>query len=140
MKITAIKKDKSHTVRFEFDDGSFVKLDADYANEICLHVGNNVEKEKLTELVKESEYIRAKSRGIWFLDRADHSEKSLYEKIVKGGISGSAAAQAVSRLKELGMLDDHRYAANLAERMSENNISQREAYAKLLQKGIPKDI
>ena len=28
MKITAVKKDKNHTVRLEFDDDSSVKLDA----------------------------------------------------------------------------------------------------------------
>lgn len=140
MEITAIKKDKNHTVRLDFQDGSSVKLDADYANELCLHVGDSITAERLSEYSKESEYVRAKSRGMWFLDRADHSEKSLYEKIVKGGISPTAAARAVARFKELGLLDDRRYAQLLAEQMSENNISKREAYAKLLQKGIPNSI
>lgn len=140
MEITAIKKDKNHTVRLDFQDGSSVKLDADYANGLCLHVGDSITSERLSEYSKESEYVRAKSRGMWFLDRADHSEKSLYEKIVKGGISPMAAARAVARFKELGLLDDHRYAQLLAEQMSENNISKRESYAKLLQKGIPNSI
>ena len=140
MEITAIKKDKNHTVRLDFQDGSSVKLDADYANGLCLHVGDSITSERLSEYSKESEYVRAKSRGMWFLDRADHSEKSLYEKIVKGGISSMAAARAVARFKELGLLDDRRYAQLLAEQMSENNISKRESYAKLLQKGIPNSI
>lgn len=140
MEIVAIKKDKGHTVRLEFSGGKTVNLDSDYVNELCLRVGSNVTDGQLTEYIKESEYIRAKSRGMWFLDRADHSEKSLYEKIIKGGISPSAAARAVARLKELSMLDDRRYAENMAERMADSNISKREAYAKLLQKGIPKDI
>lgn len=140
MKLTAVKKDKNHTVRLEFDDDSSVKLDAGFFNEICLRTGDTVTPEKLNEYTKESEYIRAKNRAMWFLDRADHSEKSLYKKIVKGGISPVAAARAISRFKELGVLDDYRYAEHLAERMSESNISKREAYAKLMQKGIPKDI
>lgn len=140
MEITAVKRDKNHTVKLEFTDGSSVRLDADYANELCLRVGDSVSCQKLDEYAKESEYTRAKSRGMWFLDRADHSEKSLYEKIVKGGISPEAAARAVARFKELGLLDDRRHAQLLAEHMSENNISKRESYAKLLQKGIPNSI
>ena len=46
----------------------------------------------------------------------------------------------MARFKELGLLDDRRYAQLLAEQMSENNISKRESYAKLLQKGIPNSI
>ena len=46
----------------------------------------------------------------------------------------------VARIKELGLIDDNRLAARLAERMNEAGISKREAYAKLYSKGIPKDI
>lgn len=140
MIITTVKRDKNHTVRVELDSSQSVRIDLDYWNGLCLREGDTLSGEKLTEIVKESEYIRAKSRGMWFLDRADHSEKSLYEKIVKGGISATAAARAIARLKELGLIDDYRYAARMAERMSQSNISKRESYAKLLQKGIPKDI
>ena len=73
MKITAVKKDKNHTVRLEFDDDSSVKLDAGFFNEICLRTGDTVTPEKLNEYTKESEYIRAKNRAMWFLVRADHS-------------------------------------------------------------------
>lgn len=140
MIITAVKRDKNHTVKVELDCSQSVKIDLDYWNELCLREGDALSEEKLTEHIKESEYIRAKNRAMWFLDRADHSEKSLYEKIVKGGISATAAARAIARLKELGLLNDVRYATRLAERMADSNISKRESYAKLLQKGIPKDI
>lgn len=140
MEIVSIKKDKGHTVRLEMSDGSSAGLDADYAGELCLHTGDRLTPEKLSEHLRQSEYVRAKSRGMWFLDRADYSERSLYEKIVKGGISPEAAARAIARFKELGLLDDRRYARALAERMAESNISKRASYAKLLQKGIPNGI
>lgn len=140
MKITEIKKDKKHTVKVSFDCGKAFNFDLDYFNGICLHEGDQIDESQLNAHLKESDYIRAKSRGIWFLDRADYSEKTLYEKIVAGGISAAAAARAVARLKELGLLDDVRLCSRLAERMSEANISKREAYAKLYQKGIPTDV
>lgn len=140
MKITEIKKDKKHTVKVSFDNGKYFNFDLDYWNTLCLHADDEVDEGDLTYHLKESDYIRAKSRGMWFLDRADYSEKTLYEKIVAGGISGAAAARAVARLKELGLIDDARLAMRLAEQMSDANISKREAYAKLALKGIPKDV
>lgn len=140
MKIVEIKKDKKHTVRVVFDNSKYFNFDLDYWNSICLHEEDYISEQDLKHRLAESDYIRAKTRGMWFLDRADYSEKKLYEKIVAGGISNTAAARAVARIKELGLIDDKKLASRLAEQMSETNISKREAYAKLYQKGIPTDI
>lgn len=140
MKIIAIKKDKKHTVKVSFDGGKGYNFDADYWSETGLRENDQIDEDALKYHLAESDYIRAKSRGLWFLDRSDYSEKTLYEKIVAGGISGTAAARAVARIKELGLIDDNRLASRLAASLSEANISKREAYAKLYQKGIPKDV
>lgn len=140
MKIVEIKRDKKHSVKVSFDNDKVFNFELDYWYSLCLYENDEINEEVLNCHLKESDYIRAKSRGIWFLDRADYSEKTLYEKIVAGGISGTAAARAVARLKELGLIDDARLATRLAEHMSGANISKREAYAKLYQKGIPTDI
>ena len=140
MKIVEIKKDKKHTVRVSFDNNKAFNFDIDYWNSICLHQEDTITEQELKQHLAESEYIRAKSRGMWFLDRADYSEKTLYEKIVAGGISHTAAARAVARIKELGLINDQRLATRLALQLSEANVSKRESYAKLLNKGIPKDI
>ncbi len=140
MKIVEIKRDKKHTVKVSFDSGKAYNFDLDYWNNICLHENDDIDDEALNYHLRESDYIRAKSRGMWFLDRADYSEKTLYEKIVAGGISGTAAARAVARLKELGLVDDEKLARRLAEQMSNSNISKRESYAKLYNKGIPTSV
>ncbi len=140
MKIAEIKKDKKHTVKVGFDNGKSFNFDIDYWTQLCLHENDVVDEQTLKHHLKESDYIRAKNRGMWFLDRSDYSEKTLYEKIVAGGISSAAAARAVARLKELGLIDDEKLASRLAEQMSASNISKRESYAKLYQKGIPTDI
>ncbi len=140
MKIVDIKKDKKHTVKVSFDNGKSFNFDIDYWSSTCLRENDSIDEDKLNYHLKESDYIRAKSRGMWFLDRADYSEKTLFEKIVAGGISNTAAARAVARLKELGLIDDQKFATRLAAKMSDSNISKRESYAKLYNKGIPKDI
>ncbi len=140
MKIVEIKKDKKHTVKVSFDNQKSFNFDIDYWSSICLRENDEIDSETLNFHLKESDYIRAKARGLWFLDRADYSEKTLFEKIVAGGISNTAAARAVARIKELGLIDDQKFAIRLAARMSESNVSKREAYAKLYAKGIPKEI
>lgn len=136
MKIVSVQRDKKHTVKVTFDNGKYFNFDLDYWNSAYLHENDFLDDTQLKNHLENSDYIRAKSRGMWFLDRADYSEKTLCEKIVAGGISPSAAAKAVARLKELGLVDDTNLATRLAERMSESGISKRECYAKLYQKGI----
>lgn len=140
MRIIEIKREKKHTVKVSFENGKAFNFDLDYWNGICLHENDQIDDETLNYHLGESEYIRAKARGLWFLDRADYSEKTLYEKIVAGGISSVAAARAIARIKELGLIDDEKFAARLASQMSNANVSKREAYAKLYNKGIPKDV
>ncbi len=140
MTVIEIKRDKNHRVKVTCSGGTVFYLDLDYFKETSLHENDAITAEQVREHIKESEYIRAKSRAMWFLDRADHSEKALYDKLIRGGIAPEACARAVARLKELGLLDDERYAARAAERMRDTNVSRREAYAKMMQKGIPRDI
>ena len=92
MKIVEIKKDKKHTVKVSFDDGKAFNFDIDYWNSTCLRENDQLDDAALKRHLAESDYLRAKARGLWFLDRSDYSEKTLYQKIVAGGISGTAAA------------------------------------------------
>lgn len=140
MLITQVKREKGHLFRVETQSAEVFFIDCDVWNESGIRPGDEVSDEKILGIIKQSEYARAMSRGMFFLDRADHSERALYDKIIRGGISKEAAAAAVARLKELGLMDDVRLCRRLAERMAENNISKAQSYYKLLAKGIPADI
>lgn len=139
MKIIAVTPQKGHLYRVELSEKT-VFIERDYAAEIGLKPGMEIDEAGLKNIVAESEYRRAKSRALWFLDRADRSEKVLCEKIVAGKISKTAALKAIERLKELGLVDDLRYAENLYSRLAEANVSKRAAYAKMYEKGVPPEI
>lgn len=140
MQITEISRQKKHLVKVTLSCGREFYLDSDFAAQNAVKVGQTVTEQTVCEWLCESDYVRAKSRALWFLDRADHSEKALYDKLLRADISPEACARAIARLKELGLINDVRYAARLAERFIESNISKREAYAKMLAKGLPRDI
>lgn len=140
MIITEVKRDKKHCFKVSTDSGQTVFIDLDVCSEYGLKCGMELDEEVLTEIVKRSDFVRAKERALWYLDRTDHSERALYDKLTRAGFAGESCAAVMAWLKEYGMIDDRRYALHLAERYSESNVSQREAYQKLLMKGVPREL
>lgn len=140
MQITEIKKEKLHLTRVICSDGSEALIDNDVCSEKCLRVGFCLDESELAALVNESDYRRAKSRAVWYLDRMDHTEKGLYDKLLRAGFNKTACAKVIARFIEVGLIDDERYARNLAERLMEANVSKRQAVQKLMQKGVPYEL
>lgn len=140
MIITSITKDKKHLDKIILSSGEELFIDTDVCTEKHLSSGDEISGEYLNELIAESEYKRAKSRALWYLDRTDHTEKALYQKLVRAGFDKRACAKIISWCVEFGMIDDRRYAEHFAERCNDNNISKKEAMQKMLLKGIPYDL
>ncbi len=140
MEVVEVKREKPHLVRAKFDNGPDLLIDLDLANDISLKVGKILTVEETEELKEQSDYIRAKSRALWYLDRADRTEKGLYDKLVTAKFNKNSCAKVIARLKDLGLLDDVRYANRLCEKLSQGGTSKREIYAKLIAKGIKRDL
>ena len=140
MTVTDIKKDKLHLNRLLLDGKREVLLDKDVCSENCLKTGTQISEDELEQLIFTSDYLRAKSRAIWYLDRSDHTEKALYNKLLRAGFKPKPSSKVIARLKEVGLIDDLRYAENYANRLIESNVSKREALQKLLLKGVPYDL
>ena len=140
MIITDIKKEKKHLCRVIFDCGREQLLDIDIVSINCLHKDDCISEEKLSELVEQSDYERAKQRALWYLDSRAYTEKALYDKLILAGFEKKASAKVIARLVTLGLLDDRAYAKNYLERCIDANISKREAYHKMLSRGINKDL
>ncbi len=140
MEITALKKDKLHLTRVSLSNGEDVLIDNDVCAVNCLKKGDSLSEDRLNDLIFQSQYERAKSRAVWYLDRKDRTSKDLYNKLCQAGFDKKAAAKVIARLVEVGLIDDRRFAENYAERLMDGNISKREALQKMLQKGVPYDL
>lgn len=140
MIITEIKRDKKHLTKICFSGGEEILLDNDVCDENALYEDLEITDEQLKELKHISDYKRAKSRALWYLDRMDYTEKALFEKLLKAGFSKKVSSEVLAKLCEFGLVDDRRYAERFAERCKDSNISKREATAKLLQKGVSYDL
>ena len=138
MKILSIKSGKKHLDHIVLEDGTELSLDKDIVEGKKLSVGLDLSDPEA--LKYESDFIRAKSRALWYLSRSDHSEKALRDKLIAAGFGPSASRDAVNRMVELGLIDDERYARRLAEYLSASGSSKREIRYKLSMKGISSDI
>ena len=140
MRIVELRPDKKHLARLVLDSGEILMLDKDVVSEYVLRPDTVLEPEKIGELVYESDYRRAKSRALWYLDRGDRTEKGLYRKLVEAGFDKRASAAVIARLVELDLVNDRRFAENYAYRCAQANISRREAVNKMMTKGVPYDV
>lgn len=136
MFITDIKKDKKHLSRIFLSNGEEILIDVDLCIEKGLSSGYETDEEFLKKLREESEFKRAKSRALWYLDRMDYTENALYQKLTKAGFDKKACAEVIAWCVEFGLVDDRRYAERYALRCYESNISKREAMQKMYMKGI----
>ncbi len=99
-----------------------------------------IECDFVNELKFQSDYVRAKSRALWYLDRMDYSEKGLYDKLVLKGFDKKAVSAVLAKLVELGLIDDRRYGERLAEKLIAAGSSKRAALQKMYSKGLAYDL
>lgn len=136
MFICDIKKDKKHLFKILLSSGEELLIDTDVCMEKNLKAGDEADDEFIEKLKAESEFKRAKSRALWYLDRMDYTENALYQKLIRAGFDKKASAEVIAWCVEFGLVDDRRYAERFALRCSESNISKREALQKMYGKGI----
>ncbi len=138
MKIISIKSGKKHLDHIILEDGTEISLDKDVVEAKKLCPGAEVSDPEA--LKYESDYVRSKSRALWYLSRSDHSKKALRDKLIAAGFDPAACEESVNRMAELGLIDDEKYARRLAEYLSASGSSKKEIAYKLTLKGIPSDI
>ena len=137
MKILLVKSGKKHLDHIVLEDGTELCIDSDLTETKKLAPGMDIPDPDA--LRYESDYIRAKSRALWYLSRSDHSEKALRDKLIAAGFDPLACQEACQRMVELDLINDSRYARHLAEYLSASGSSKREIAYKLSCKGISSD-
>ena len=140
MEITAIEKRRAHLVQIEFLEGEAALLDSKTVSENGLYVGQQLTAEELQKLKDLSDYTRALSRAVWYIERSALSEKAIWDKLIRAGFPPAVCEKCTARLCELGLLDDTALAERLAEQLTAANISQRAALSRMVAKGIPRDV
>lgn len=119
-------------------DGSSFFISTSFLSDRGLTAGQPVSDELLEDLVSESERIKALLKAGELLARSENSSGGLYRKLVKKGFSESSSRSAVDRVRELGLLDDARFARFwLEDRLRHHPEGRRALLGGLINRGVP---
>ncbi len=140
MEITAIVKRRAHLMQINFLEGESALLDSKTVSESGLYVGQQLTSDELESLKILSDYTRALSRAVWYIERGSLSKKALREKLARAGFMPAVCEKCAERLAELDLINDEALAERLAEQLTAANISHRAALSRMVAKGIPRDI
>lgn len=139
MLITEIKKQKKHLCEITFHTGQVLLLDTDYCAENGISVGAQMSETEIEKHILGSDYKRAFSRAVWYIERGSLSRKKLLEKLKTAGFREESGIKAADRLEELGLINDYEYALRLTELLLSSCVSKKDALYKMMNKGIPRD-
>lgn len=137
--IISAQKGKQNKIHISIDGEYRLTVDADFWFSCGYISGDEINEESYELLADRIAKRRCFNRALNILSRRDHSEKELFTKLCRqdGAI---AAEDAVRRVKEIGYIDDERYAVNLARELAERKgSSKRGITAELMHRGIDKD-
>ncbi len=83
---------------------------------------------------------QTKNKALRMLDRRDYSRAELVKKLVEKGEPREDAEAVVSRLAELGVVDDRRYAALVVRQYAGKGYGERRVREELTRRGVPREL
>ena len=136
--LTDIKLTKKGRYALFFDDQFLFSVDEEVLVKHHLDINSVYDDEDVKQLKKESDYNKAREKAFRIISIRDHSEKELYEKLLKD-YDEHTSADIVARFCELGLLNDDEFARDYFDQLVCKGKSFTEIKYKLLQKGISRE-
>lgn len=140
MLITAAEERKKGLTALYIDSEYAVSVDSLTFAGSVFRVGSEITDEQLYELIRLSDVNRAKEKALYLIEYRPRSRKEVEDKLVP--LFGEDASQsALSRLEELGLIDDEAFARRYARQLFENkHFPAKRVSFELMKKGIDRDI
>ncbi len=106
-----------------------------------LSAGSTLDVETRTRLLARSERVRARVQALRLLSRAAHTRRGLARKLAARGYGLPAIRHALSRMTELGYLDDRAFAESwMRSRLSTGKDGGTALYRGLLARGVARPL
>ena len=130
----AIRRRRLYLLRLE--DGRELSVDRQTFDESPYRAGGDITEQQLDTLLADSQYNRARERALYLLGLRDYGCREMEQKLLTEATPEIAAA-VVERLRQVGLLDDSRFAARLARHLNEyKQYPRRRIRQELLRKGV----
>ena len=139
MQITRIIKSKKPLFELEIDNGKkkkIIKTTIDVISSLNLNKGSQISDKELVTIEKETNISLARLLAIKTVSKKQVSDYELTEKLSNTNISDIELAKIKKRLKDLGYLNDFKYAKDAYELLLENGKGPDFIDNYLKQKGI----
>ena len=123
-------------------DGQFVAgVDEVVVLELGLKTGQQVDGEKLAEVLRTEEARRAREAALTLLDYRARTTKDLERRLLQKGYPEDVVADVVKQLAEVDLVNDERFAADwVTGRLSGRPMGRSRMTWELRQKGIPPEM
>lgn len=106
-----------------------------------LYIGEEINAEQISQLLAEDEYEVGIQNSIRFIHYQPRTETEIQRKLEQQKLGEETILKVVSRLKEIGLIDDKKYAQSWVENHITNRPRSRRALAyELRQRGIDPQI
>ncbi len=142
MKITEVRTRRRSLYQLYLDGQEGPQVDRRTFDESAYGVDSHLDAEQLAQLLATSRYNRARDRALYLLGLRDYACKELEKKLTADKeISPELAATVVSRLQELGLLDDEQYAARAAASLRQyKQYPRRRIQQELCRRGVAPEV
>ncbi len=137
--ITGIETQKRRGNRRSiFVNGEFVAgVGEEVVFELGLKVGQQVDAERLAEMLSAEEIRRAKEAAFYLLDYKERTTKELERRLLQKGYSEEAVTQVITQLERIDLVNDERYATSwVASRVAGRPMGRTRMTWELRRKGV----
>ena len=137
--IIKAQKGRGKKIHILIDDEYRLTVSQDFWFGQSILSGDEITDEEFAAFEEAASSNRALTRAVGILSNRDHCAKELERKVARTN-APEYAHEAVERLKELGYLDDERYARNLAEELYERrHMSPKRIEQELILRGVDRE-
>jgi regulatory protein len=128
-------------VTVRLSDGSSFHCPVEVVSAAALSAGTPLDPDRLAAVQQQAEGVFARQSALRLLARAPQTRRGLVRKLQARGFGAAAVRAAVSRMAELGYLDDRAFAENWTRaRLSSRAEGWKAVYRGLLARGVPRQL
>ncbi|MGX8706730.1 MAG: regulatory protein RecX, partial [bacterium] len=121
------------------DSSLALKIRKVHFDKLPLNTGDDIDLTAWENRLASLQFADAWEAALTSLDRAARTEKALRASLARQGFVEPVIDAVIERLKEIGLLDDARYAERMAELQSKRPVGLHAFKRKLAAKGISED-
>ena len=138
--IQSVEKYKGSTYQVNFTEGELAFINSEIISQFNLRAGLELPESAWEQVLYANAFRKARERALYLLDYRDYSYIELYKKLESNYDEG-ICYEVLDSLAKVGIIDDRRYAENLAEKLvSVKKFGYFRAVQEMRLKGISKDL